>query len=128
MDALGGRLFAGGGLVLTRTEGGDLVALESLPDTTTDMTLRDGRVAWRSSVAGEPICMIDDDFMLWDARTRTATTISSVSGKMSATARFPDAVDIAHAFPMRSTSQSQAAITPISICCHRLVCCSAARS
>jgi len=95
MDALGGRLFAGGGLVLTRTEGGDLVALESLPDTTTDMTLRDGRVVWRSSVAGEPICMIDDDFMLWDAPTRTATTISSVSGKMSATARFPDAVDIA---------------------------------
>ena len=97
MDELSGRLFAGGGLVLTRIAGGDLVALESLRDTTTDMTLRDGRVAWRSSQSGEPICMIGDDFMLWDARTRTATTISSATGKVSATARFPDAVDIAAA-------------------------------
>jgi|GEM_PF-667996 len=96
-DELSGRLFVGGGLVLTRIAGGDLVALESLPDTTTDMTLRDGRVAWRSSAAGEPICMIGDDFMLWDARTRTATTINSANGKLSATARFPDAVDIAAA-------------------------------
>lgn len=94
-DELGGRLFAAGGLVLTRIEGGDLVALESLRDTTTDMSLRDGRVAWRSSVVGDPICKIDDDFMVWDARTRTATTISSVSGKVSATARFPDAIGIA---------------------------------
>ena len=94
-EALTGRLFAGGGLVLTRIEGGELVALESLRDTSTDMTLRDGRVAWRSSAVGDPLCTIDDEIMLWDARTRTATTVSSVSGKVSASARFPDAVDIA---------------------------------
>lgn len=94
-DNLSGRLFAGGGLVLTRIEGGDLVALESLRDTSTDMTLRDGRVAWRSSVNGDPLCVIDDDIMLWDERTHTATTVSVENGKVSAVARFPDVIDIA---------------------------------
>jgi len=94
-EHLAGRLFAGGGLVLTRIEGGDLVALESLRDTSTDMSLRDGRVAWRSSVSGDPLCVIDDDIMLWDERTHTATVVSVENGKVSAVARFPEVIDIA---------------------------------